>query len=75
MDKKEPVAIKKMNFAGKQSVDKWNDIVREVYFLRSISHPHIVRYKASFLKDQTCWYVFASICCTIYIYSRYIPVH
>nr|CAD2149827.1 unnamed protein product [Meloidogyne enterolobii] len=54
---KEPVAIKKMNFSGKQSLDKWNDIIREVRFLRSIQHPQIVRFKACFLKEQTCWLV------------------
>ncbi|CAK5122022.1 unnamed protein product [Meloidogyne enterolobii] len=53
---KEPVAIKKMNFSGKQSLDKWNDIIREVRFLRSIQHPQIVRFKACFLKEQTCWF-------------------
>ena len=53
---KEPVAIKKMCFSGKQSAEKWNDIVREVRFLKSLKHSHIVRYKASYLKEHTCWF-------------------
>uniref|UniRef100_A0A914H0F4 non-specific serine/threonine protein kinase n=1 Tax=Globodera rostochiensis TaxID=31243 RepID=A0A914H0F4_GLORO len=56
-DTHETVAIKKMNFSGKQSMDKWNDIIREVRFLKSIRHPNIVCYKASFLKEQSCWLV------------------
>uniref|UniRef100_A0A183BQY2 non-specific serine/threonine protein kinase n=1 Tax=Globodera pallida TaxID=36090 RepID=A0A183BQY2_GLOPA len=49
--------VQKMNFSGKQSLDKWNDIIREVRFLKSIRHPNIVCYKASFLKEQSCWLV------------------
>ncbi|CCD63181.2 Serine/threonine-protein kinase SULU [Caenorhabditis elegans] len=58
-DKKneQTVAIKKMNFSGKQAVEKWNDILKEVSFLNTVVHPHIVDYKACFLKDTTCWLV------------------
>ncbi|KAL3091356.1 hypothetical protein niasHS_007149 [Heterodera schachtii] len=56
-DTQETVAIKKMNFSGKQSVEKWNDIIREVRFLKSVRHPNIVCYKASFLKEHSCWLV------------------
>ncbi|VDL87790.1 unnamed protein product [Nippostrongylus brasiliensis] len=49
------VAIKKMAYSGKQAGEKWTDILKEVAFLNEIKHPHIVEYKACFLKDQTCW--------------------
>nr|CDJ80577.1 Serine threonine protein kinase-related domain containing protein [Haemonchus contortus] len=51
------VAIKKMAYSGKQAGEKWADILKEVAFLNKIKHPHIVEYKACFLKDQTCWLV------------------
>ncbi|KAK6060157.1 kinase domain protein [Cooperia oncophora] len=51
------VAIKKMAYSGKQAGEKWADILKEVSFLNKIKHPHIVEYKACFLKDQTCWLV------------------
>uniref|UniRef100_A0A1I7SE52 non-specific serine/threonine protein kinase n=1 Tax=Bursaphelenchus xylophilus TaxID=6326 RepID=A0A1I7SE52_BURXY len=53
----ETVAIKKMNFNGKDAQEKWLDIIKEVRFLRSIRHKHIVQYRACFLKDYTCWMV------------------
>ncbi|RCN47993.1 kinase domain protein, partial [Ancylostoma caninum] len=53
----ETVAIKKMAYSGKQAGEKWVDILKEVSFLNKIKHPHIVEYKACFLKDQTCWLV------------------
>ncbi|CAD6197439.1 unnamed protein product [Caenorhabditis auriculariae] len=53
----ETVAIKKMNFSGKQASEKWSDIIKEVTFLNKIKHEHIVVYKACFLKDTTCWLV------------------
>ncbi|KJH45873.1 kinase domain protein [Dictyocaulus viviparus] len=53
----ETVAIKKMAYSGKQAGEKWADILKEVAFLNKIKHPHIVEYKACFLKDQTCWLV------------------
>lgn len=51
------VAIKKMNFSGKQATEKWNDILKEVSFLNTVVHRHIVDYKACFLKETTCWLV------------------
>ncbi|KIH61124.1 kinase domain protein, partial [Ancylostoma duodenale] len=53
----ETVAIKKMAYSGKQAGEKWADILKEVAFLNKIKHPHIVEYKACFLKEQTCWLV------------------
>lgn len=34
----------------------------QVAFLNKIKHPHIVEYKACFLKEQTCWVCFPSHC-------------
>ncbi|CAG9534831.1 unnamed protein product [Cercopithifilaria johnstoni] len=51
------VAIKKMAFSGKQSVEKWSDIIKEVSFLKNIKHENIVEYRACYLKDHTCWLV------------------
>lgn len=52
---KENVAIKKMSFAGKTSMDKWNDILKEVRFFRQLSHPNCVSFRHCFLKDSTAW--------------------
>ncbi|KAE9554436.1 hypothetical protein FO519_002364 [Halicephalobus sp. NKZ332] len=57
LDSNENVAIKKMSFSGKQATERWADIVKEVGFLKKIRHPHIVEYRACYLKDQTCWLV------------------
>uniref|UniRef100_A0A1I7URI3 non-specific serine/threonine protein kinase n=1 Tax=Caenorhabditis tropicalis TaxID=1561998 RepID=A0A1I7URI3_9PELO len=56
-DAEQTVAIKKMNFSGKQATEKWNDILKEVSFLNTVVHRHIVDYKACFLKETTCWLV------------------
>ncbi|EGT54717.1 hypothetical protein CAEBREN_08722 [Caenorhabditis brenneri] len=56
-DTEQTVAIKKMNFSGKQATEKWNDILKEVSFLNTVKHRHIVDYKACFLKETTCWLV------------------
>lgn len=57
-ESKETVAIKKMGFSGKQASEKWNDIIREVRFLKNICHKNIVEYRTCFLKDHTCWVIF-----------------
>jgi thousand and one amino acid protein kinase len=59
VETKEIVAIKKMSFQGKQSTDKWQDIVREVKFLQLIKHPNCVEYKSCYLRerDHTAWLV------------------
>ncbi|CAK8698018.1 unnamed protein product [Clavelina lepadiformis] len=51
----ESVAVKKMSYSGKQSSEKWQDIVKEVKFLTQIKHPNIVEYKGCFLKEHTAW--------------------
>ncbi|KAI6214668.1 hypothetical protein M3Y94_00295700 [Aphelenchoides besseyi] len=56
-ENKETVAIKKMAFVGKDAMEKWMDIVKEVRFLRSVQHPNIVRFRSCHLKEQTCWLI------------------
>ncbi|GMS90949.1 hypothetical protein PENTCL1PPCAC_13124 [Pristionchus entomophagus] len=53
----ETVAIKKMSYSGKQAAEKWVDVIKEVQFLTSLRHENIVEYRASFLKENTCWLV------------------
>lgn len=53
----ETVAIKKMAFSGKQAAEKWTDIIKEVSFLKNVSHQNIVDYRACYLKEHTCWLV------------------
>lgn len=54
---KEVVAIKKMSFTGKQSAEKWQDIVKEVRFLRQLKHKNTIDYKGCYLKEHTAWLV------------------
>ncbi|KAK9876367.1 hypothetical protein WA026_012676 [Henosepilachna vigintioctopunctata] len=54
---KEIVAIKKMSFMGKQSLEKWQDIVKEIRFLKKLRHPNTIEYKGCYLKDNTAWLV------------------
>ncbi|XP_046980924.1 serine/threonine-protein kinase Tao isoform X2 [Schistocerca americana] len=54
---KEIVAIKKMSYVGKQSAEKWQDILKEIRFLRQLNHPNTIEYKGCFLRDHTAWLV------------------
>ncbi|CAG7819546.1 unnamed protein product [Allacma fusca] len=54
---KEIVAIKKMSYTGKQSIDKWQDIVKEIRFLTLLDHPNTIEYKGCYLKEHTAWLV------------------
>lgn len=54
---KEVVAIKKMSYSGKGSVDKWQDIIKEVRFLGQLKHKHTIDYKGCYLKEHTAWLV------------------
>ena len=58
----EVVAIKKMSFSGKQSAEKWADIVREVKFLKQCKHENTISYKSCYLKEHTAWVGSSSIC-------------
>ena len=52
---KEIVAIKKMSYMGKQSLEKWQDILKEIRFLRQLRHPNTIEYKGCYLRDNTAW--------------------
>ncbi|XP_044594241.1 serine/threonine-protein kinase Tao isoform X4 [Cotesia glomerata] len=54
---KEIVAIKKMSYLGKQTVEKWQDILKEIRFLRQLNHPNTIEYKGCYLRDHTAWLV------------------
>ncbi|XP_072557647.1 serine/threonine-protein kinase TAO1 isoform X3 [Paramormyrops kingsleyae] len=53
----EVVAIKKMSYSGKQSTEKWQDIIKEVKFLQRIQHPNSIQYKGCYLREHTAWLV------------------
>ncbi|KAG9509763.1 Serine/threonine-protein kinase TAO1 [Fragariocoptes setiger] len=53
----EVVAIKKMSYSGKQSNEKWQDIIKEVVFLSQLSHKNTIQYKGCYLKDHSAWLV------------------
>lgn len=54
---KEIVAIKKMSYTGKQSTEKWQDIIKEIRFLRQLKHRNTIDYKGCYLKEHTAWLV------------------
>lgn len=54
---KEIVAIKKMSYNGKQAAEKWQDIIKEVKFLRQLKHENTIDYKGCYLKESTAWLV------------------
>ncbi|XP_069767098.1 serine/threonine-protein kinase TAO1 [Narcine bancroftii] len=53
----EVVAIKKMSYSGKQSNEKWQDIIKEVKFLQKLRHPNSIEYKGCYLREHTAWLV------------------
>ncbi|MEJ1281984.1 TAO kinase 1 [Cricetulus griseus] len=53
----EVVAIKKMSYSGKQTHEKWQDILKEVKFLQQLKHPNTIEYKGCYLKEHTAWLV------------------
>lgn len=52
---KEIVAIKKMSYLGKQTAEKWQDILKEIRFLRQLNHSNTIEYKGCYLRDHTAW--------------------
>jgi len=54
---REIVAIKKMGYNGKQSAEKWQDIIKEVKFLRDLRHKFTIQYKGCYLREHTAWLV------------------
>ncbi|XP_060679283.1 serine/threonine-protein kinase TAO2-like [Hemiscyllium ocellatum] len=57
MRSSEVVAIKKMSYSGKQSNEKWQDIIKEVKFLQNLRHPNTIEYKGCYLREHTAWLV------------------
>uniref|UniRef100_A0A1I8IMJ4 non-specific serine/threonine protein kinase n=2 Tax=Macrostomum lignano TaxID=282301 RepID=A0A1I8IMJ4_9PLAT len=53
----EVVAIKKMSFAGKNRDEKFDDIKKEVQFIRQLRHENCVRYISAHLNNNTAWLV------------------
>ncbi|KAJ8414155.1 hypothetical protein AAFF_G00050250 [Aldrovandia affinis] len=53
----EVVAIKKMSYNGKQSNEKWQDIIKEVKFLQKLRHPNTIEYRGCYLREHTAWLV------------------
>lgn len=51
----EGVAIKKMSYNGKASTEKWQDIIKEVKFLRQVKHKNCIQYKGCYLREHTAW--------------------
>ncbi|XP_077995180.1 serine/threonine-protein kinase TAO1-like [Glandiceps talaboti] len=51
----EVVAIKKMSYNGKQSQEKWQDIIKEVRFLSQLRHTNCIEYKGCYLREHTAW--------------------
>uniref|UniRef100_A0A8C4HLT7 Serine/threonine-protein kinase TAO3 n=1 Tax=Dicentrarchus labrax TaxID=13489 RepID=A0A8C4HLT7_DICLA len=62
----EVVAIKKMSYNGKQTTEKWQDIIKEVKFLGQLRHPNTIEYKGCYLKDNTAW-VSGSFCTSPFV--------
>ncbi|XP_073090897.1 serine/threonine-protein kinase TAO1-like [Manis javanica] len=53
----EMVAIKKLSYAEMWSTKRWQGIIKEVRFLRTLKHPNIVEYKGCYLCEFTAWLV------------------
>ncbi|CAL8265782.1 unnamed protein product [Gadus morhua 'NCC'] len=53
----EVVAIKKMSYSGKQTNEKWQDIIKEVKFLQKLRHPNTIEYRGFYLREHTAWLV------------------
>ncbi|KAM9219660.1 serine/threonine-protein kinase TAO3 isoform 2-T3 [Leptosomus discolor] len=46
-----------MSYSGKQTNEKWQDIIKEVKFLQQLKHPNTIEYKGCYLKEHTAWLV------------------
>uniref|UniRef100_A0A673NMR0 non-specific serine/threonine protein kinase n=1 Tax=Sinocyclocheilus rhinocerous TaxID=307959 RepID=A0A673NMR0_9TELE len=62
----EVVAIKKMSYSGKQSNEKWQDIIKEVKFLQRIQHPNSIEYKGCYLREHTAWNIHLCNFCLVH---------
>uniref|UniRef100_A0AAQ4P4R5 non-specific serine/threonine protein kinase n=1 Tax=Gasterosteus aculeatus aculeatus TaxID=481459 RepID=A0AAQ4P4R5_GASAC len=68
----EVVAIKKMSYSGKQSNEKWQDIIKEVKFLQKLRHPNTVEYHGCYLREHTAWVIKLYL---IHLDASLLPVH
>ncbi|XP_030075990.1 serine/threonine-protein kinase TAO3 isoform X1 [Microcaecilia unicolor] len=46
-----------MSYSGKQTNEKWQDIMKEVKFLCQLRHPNTIEFKGCYLKEHTAWLV------------------
>lgn len=71
---KEPLAIKKMSYSGKNAGEKWQDIVKEVEFFIGLKHEHCVKYHGCYLKDHTAWVGFKLFvyCFVYYVWYNFL---
>ncbi|XP_061568340.1 LOW QUALITY PROTEIN: serine/threonine-protein kinase TAO2-like [Cololabis saira] len=46
-----------MSYSGKQTNEKWQDIIKEVKFLQKLRHPNTIEYQGCYLKEHTAWLV------------------
>ncbi|KJE88458.1 serine/threonine-protein kinase 24 [Capsaspora owczarzaki ATCC 30864] len=52
----EIVAIKKMTVSkGRHSDEEWQEVFKEIAFIRSCDHESICRYKGAYIKGNTIW--------------------
>lgn len=51
----EVVAVKKMAYSGKNSLEKLQDIQKEIEFLKQCCHPNCIKFKGCYLKGHTVW--------------------
>uniref|UniRef100_A0A3B5QI50 non-specific serine/threonine protein kinase n=1 Tax=Xiphophorus maculatus TaxID=8083 RepID=A0A3B5QI50_XIPMA len=61
----EVVAIKKMSYSGKQTTEKWQDIIKEVKFLQKLRHPNTIEYLGCYLKEHTAWVALLTLLCLL----------
>jgi len=57
IDTDEIVAIKKMSTGKKQTAEAWQDMLKEIRFLRDLNHRHCIGYRGCYLKEHTTWLV------------------
>ncbi|KAI5170136.1 Serine/Threonine-Protein Kinase Tao1 [Manis pentadactyla] len=51
------VAIKRLPFSGRNAMERWQGIIKEVRCLRTLKHPNIVEYKGCYLREHRAWLV------------------
>jgi thousand and one amino acid protein kinase len=46
-----------MSTGRKQNSETWQDILKEIRFLRELNHRHCIAYRGCYLKEYTTWLV------------------